>query len=235
MEIKLSFTMMDKRIASKRMRWVFWSLVSLLVLTVVLCIVFYPEPYQFFKQTISSLGHISSWPSGLDNSISRWIFTIGFNLIGLGALIMMIAYTNVKLFYGAGLKVFFLFIFFFGAIGVAFPADHPDPTYAMYHIIGTALFVTGFGFFNFVAQLLRFIRKHVPKPTEGKRKFDFYLDLTFVILVFICVVWYLLSGLFGWLSGIGPVVLSIFNLFISQKSLLFVGCVAAFLLDLDDM
>jgi hypothetical protein len=229
--------MLNKRIASKKMRWTFWSLVILLILTVVLCILFYPEPYQFFKQTISSLGQIKSDPSGLDNSISRWIFTSGFTLIGVGALIMMIFYTHAKVFYGAGLKVFFLFVFFFGAIGTAFPADSPDPTYVIYHLVGAGLFVTGFGFFNFIAQLLRFIRKHVPKPTEGRWKFDFYLDLTFVILVFICIVWYLLSGLFSAniLNITNNFVLTVFNLFISQKSLLFVGCIAAFLLDLDDM
>jgi len=222
-------------ITSKGMRWVFWTLVLILILTVVLCIAFYPEPYQFFKQTISSLGQVKSWPSGLENKISAWIFTIGFGVIAAGALFMMVAYTNVKGFYGAGLKVLMLFIFFFGAVGTAFPADHPDSTYRIYHIIGAALFVTGFGLFNFIAQLLRFIRKHVPKPTEGKRKFDFYLDLTFVILTFIAVVWYLLSGLFGFLGFTNSLVLTIFNLFISQKILLFVGCIAGFLLDLDDM
>jgi len=123
----------------------------------------------------------------------------------------------------------------FGAVGTAFPADHPDATFRIYHIAGAALFVSGFGLFNFIAQLLRFIRKHVPKPTEGKRKWDYYLDLVFVILVFIAVLWYLLSGLFGFLGISTSWVLTIFNLFISQKILLFVGCIAAFLLDLDDM
>jgi len=222
-------------ITSKGLRWLFWILVVFLLLTIGLCIAFYPEPYQFFKQTISSLGQVKSWPSGLPNPISQWIFTAGFGLLAIGVLFMMVAYTNVKGFYGAGVKVFVLFVFFFGAIGTAFPADHPVSTFVTYHVIGAALFVSGFGFFNFVAQLLRFIRKHVPKPTEGKRKWDFYLDLTFVILVFLAVAWYLLSGLFGMIGITNSIILTIFNLFISQKSLLFVGCIAAFLLDLDDM
>ncbi len=231
--------MIDKRTASKKMRLLFWILVSILVFTIGLCILFYPEPYLFFKQTISSLGQQYTVWSHLPNTISQWIFTVGFSLIGLGTLIMMVGYTNVKIFYAAGLKIFFLFVFFFGAIGTAFPADHPDPTFRAYHVAGAALFVTGFGCFNFVAQLIRFIRKHVPKPTEGKRKWDFYLDLTFVILVFLAVLAYLVSGLLGFLQpqipNIASWIKTNYVLEISQKILLFVGCIAAFLLDLDDM
>ncbi|MBN2154836.1 MAG: DUF998 domain-containing protein [Candidatus Lokiarchaeota archaeon] len=222
-------------ITSRGMRWVFWSLVFLLLLTIGLCIAFYPEPYQFFKQTISSLGEITSWPSGLPNPISQWIFTIGFSLLGIGTLFMMIGYINVKGFYCPSLKVLFLFVFFFGTVGTAFPSDHPNPTFRMYHFIGAALFVTGFGLFNFIAQLLRFIRKHVPKPADKKLKIDYYIDLIFVILVFVAIVWYLLSGLFEMLGIITPWVVLIFNLYVSQKILLIVGCIAAFLLDLDDM
>jgi len=134
------------------------------------------------------------------------------------------------------LKIFFLFVFFFGAVGTAFPADHPDPTFRTYHVIGAALFVTGFGCFNFVAQLIRFIRKHTPIPKKGAKKWDFWVDLVFVILVFLAVIWYLLSGLFGWIPDLDLGFLEpVFNLFISQKTLLFVGCIAAFLLDVDDM
>ncbi|TFG21420.1 MAG: hypothetical protein EU530_00260 [Promethearchaeota archaeon] len=221
-------------ITSKGMRSAFWVLVVILVLTICLCILFYPEPYLFFKQTISSLGHILS-TSGYSNKISQWIFTTGFGIIAVGALFMMVAYTNMRGFYGAGWKVLTLFIFFFGAIGTAFPADHPDATYQTYHIAGAALFVIGFGLFNFVSQLLRFIRKHTPIPKRGVRKRDFYLDMTFVILVFICVLWYVLSGLLIDLLGFSDPWFGPFNTEVSQKILLFVGCVAAFLLDLDDM
>ena len=113
-------------ITSKGMRWVFWSLVLLLIAIVGLCILFYPEPYPFFKQTVSSLGETHSWANNLPNTISQWIFTVGFVLLGIGTLFMMVAYTNVKGFYGAGWKVITLFIFFFGAIGTAFPANHPE-------------------------------------------------------------------------------------------------------------
>ena len=227
--------MSDKAwITSKGMRWTFWILVIVLILTIALCIVFYPGEYLFFQQTISSLGHIFASNEEI-NTISQWIFTAGFGIIALGTLFMMVAYTNVRGFYAPGWKVFMLFIFFFGAVGTAFPADHPDPTFRIYHVAGAALFVTGFGLFNFIAQLLRFIRKHAKKPTEGKRKWDFYIDLTFVILVFLGVLWYLLSGLFGFLELELGWFAIIFNLFISQKILLIIGCIAAFLLDLDDM
>lgn len=224
-------------ITQKGMRWTFWVLVFILIATIGLCIGFYAEPeiYQFWKQTISSLGQVNTWPSGNENKISQWIFTAGFLIIALGTLFMMVAYTNNRGFYGAGWKVIFLFVFFFGAIGTAFPADHPDATFRMYHVIGAALFVSGFGLFNFVAQLLRFIRKHTPIPKNGAKKWDFYADLVFVILVFLSVIWYLLSGLFGWIDVNLGWFEQIFNLFISQKILLFIGCVAAFLLDVDDM
>ena len=177
---QVSFIMATKPwITQKGMRWTFWVLVFVLILTIGLCIGFYPGEYLFFKQTISSLGHFIA-RNGDPNSISRLIFTIGFCSIAAGTLFMMVAYTNIKGFYGAGWKVITLFIFFFGAIGTAFPADHPNETYQMYHLIGAALFVTGFGLFNFVAQLLRFIRKHTPIPKKGARKFDFWLDLVFL-------------------------------------------------------
>jgi hypothetical protein len=216
------------------MRWTFWVLVFILILTIGLCIGFYPGEYLFFQQTISSLGLIYA-RNGELNEISRWIFTTGFELIAAGALFMMVAYTNVRGFYGAGWKVIALFIFFFGAVGTAFPADHPNATYQAYHLAGAALFVMGFGLFNFISQLLRFIRKHTPIPKKGSRKWDFYVDMIFVILVFICVLWYVLSGLMiNLLHYPGPW-FGPFNTEVSEKILLFVGCAAAFLLDLDDM
>jgi hypothetical protein len=223
-------------ITQKGMRWTFWMLVMILILTIGLCIGFYPGKYLFFKQTISSLGHFFA-SNGDPNTISQKIFTAGFLVLGVGTLFMMIAYTNVRGFYGAGWKVITLFIFFFGAVGTAFPADHLDETFRMYHIIGAALFVTGFGLFNFVSQLLRFIRKHTPIPKKGAKKWDFYVDLVFVILVFLAIFAYLVSGLIGFLPypNIAEWIRVNFVLEISQKILLFIGCIAAFLLDVDDM
>ncbi|TFG21421.1 MAG: hypothetical protein EU530_00265 [Promethearchaeota archaeon] len=149
---------------------------------------------------------------------------------------MMVAYTNVREFYGVAWKVFTLVIFFFGCILTAFPCDHPDKTFRDWHVIGAVCFVTGFALFNFVSQLLRFVRKHVKKPTEGKRKWDFYFDMIFVILVFIAVIWYLTSGLFHDILQISAGVFDkILNLFIAQKMILILGVVASFLLDEDDM
>lgn len=223
-------------ISQKGMRIYFWVLTGILMLTVLLCILFYPEEYRFFQQHISSLGQLYSRWSRLPNTISRWIFSIGFVILGVGTLIMMIAYTNNRGFYGAGWKVFTLMIFFFGCILTAFPCDHPDETFRDWHVIGAVCFVSGFALFNFVAQLLRFVRKHVKTPKEGKRKWNFYFDLVFVILVFIAVIWYLVSGLFHDILHISAGAFDkILNLFIAQKMILIFGCIAAFLLDVDDM
>jgi hypothetical protein len=223
-------------ITQKGMRIFFWVLTSILILTITLCIIFYPERYRFFKQHISSLGQLYSTWSHYPNTISRWIFSIGFIILGIGTFFMMIAYTNVKGFYGAGWKVFTLVIFFFGCILTAFPCDHPDKTFRDWHVIGAVCFVSGFALYNFMAQMLRFVRRHVRTPKEGKRKRDFYFDLIFVILVFVTVAWYLLSGLFHDILHITVGDLDpIFNLYIAQKMILITGCIAAFRLDIDDM
>jgi hypothetical protein len=215
----------------KRLRWTLWSLVLLLLITIGLCILLYPEPYEFFGQTISSLGEVTS-KSGLSNATSQWIFTTGFALLAIGVLVMLTWYFKFAGLYMSWLKGLILVMFFVGTIGTAFPADHSK--YAFLHIVGCALFVFAFGLYNFVSQLLRFIRKHVPKPK--KRIWDFYLDTTFVILVFLAVVWYLLSGLFIDILGKNASwIRAIFHVPISQKVLLIVCCIAAFLLDLDDM
>ena len=85
----------------KGMRIYFWVLTGILMLTIILCIIFYPEHYRFFQQHISSLGQLYSTWSHLPNTISRWIFTTGFVILGIGVFIMMIAYTNNRGFYGA--------------------------------------------------------------------------------------------------------------------------------------
>lgn len=63
-------------ITQKGLRIFFWILASILILTVTLCFIFYPEQYRFFQQHISSLGQLYSRWSYLPNTISRWIFSI---------------------------------------------------------------------------------------------------------------------------------------------------------------
>jgi hypothetical protein len=225
--------------------WVFWSITILLLLTVVLCIVFYGEPYRFFKNYISDLGNISTpevigvpGSGNQPNPLSQWIFTGGFTLIAIGTLIMIGIYIGNKGFYMGWLKVLILFMIFFGALGVAIPADTSHDLYGSQgvlgwlHIVGAALFVSGFGLYNFVSQLLRYIRKHAEKPIDRKRRFDYYFDLSFVVLTFITVAWYLLSGLL-------VTILGVFNVpyltEIAQKALLITASIAAFLMDLDDI
>ncbi|WP_457558371.1 hypothetical protein [Candidatus Harpocratesius sp.] len=79
-------------------------------------------------------------------------------------------------------------------------------------------------------------------PTESKQdskskshNWDYYLDLVFVIIVFVLMVWYLISGLLGIINVEKIGWLSIFSTAISQKSLLSASVIAAFLLDKDDM
>lgn len=79
-------------------------------------------------------------------------------------------------------------------------------------------------------------------PNESKQdskskshNWDYYLDLVFVIIVFVLMVWYLISGLLGIIDVEKIGWLSIFSTAISQKSLLSASVIAAFLLDKDDM
>lgn len=213
------------------MRWLLWVLVFFLLITVGVCIWFYSqiEIYEFFGETISNLGGIRT-QTGWLNPISQWVFTGGFILLGIGSFVMLIGYFKNLNYYQGGLKASILLIFALGAFGVAVPYDHP--TLSALHLVGTAMFVGGFGVFNFICQLLRFIRKFQPKP---QKKLDYYLDLTFVILVFLALAWYLLSGLFDLIHLDNDLVHLIFHLEISQKILLMISCIAAFLLDLDDM
>jgi uncharacterized membrane protein len=149
-------------------------------------------------------------------------------------------YVTGTSFYVGTTKIIVLVFFMVGAIGTAVPWNTPNYA-SILHFIGAAFFVGGFGIYNFICQLLRYIRKHTPKPT--KKKFDFYLDKTFVILVFLVTVWYLVSGLLGLLEQsilfpefekVGYVAL-IFQTALSQKMVLFISGIAAFLLDPEDI
>ena len=230
---------MVKQKIQKTMRWLIWTISFLLIIIVGFCIWQYPIPYVFFTQTVSDLGAIFSYTySGLNpiqnvpNPISRWIFSVGFVLIAIDVLILVILYFKHKNLYLDSIKAIILIFFGIGALGTAIPWDS---SVRFIHTIGTFLFVVGFALYNFVSQLLRYIRKKAIPPKKWWNKLDYIIDFIFVVLVFFVLIWYLIAGLLGLLHVDRIGWLSIFATGFIQKILLIVCIIAGFLLDLDDV
>ena len=230
---------------AKKMRWLVRSMILFLALVIIFCWIFYPVKYTFFKMTISDLG---MFYNASFSAKSRWIFTIGFLIIAILILNLNVMYMKGTGFYHKTLKIIILCIFMLGAVGTAAPHNSDDfitgflgDALTVMHFVGAGFFVGGFGMYNFVCQLLRYVRKkkqgQYPKK-EGvswKRKWDFWVDLVFVYLVIIAIVWYLISGVLGIFHVDKTGILIIFQTALSQKMVLFVAGAAAFLLDPDDI
>ena len=69
------------------LRLLVWSIAFVLIITIALAWWQYPEDYNFFQDTISTLGGSTSL-SGFDNTISSMIFSIGLYICGGIALIL---------------------------------------------------------------------------------------------------------------------------------------------------
>jgi len=83
---------------------------------------------------------------------------------------------------------------------------------------------------NFVSQMLRFIRKHWTPPP--KRRFDFYLDLIVVILVFAVMIVSVIAYIVDIVFSVSLIALSAE---LWQKVILLVDAVAVIFIDVDDM
>ncbi len=226
---------------AKTIRRLIWAIVAILIFTILTCWLFYAEPYRFFQMTISDLGTFFTVTEGNPNSVSQWVFTHGFLVIAglLGVIILL--YIKESGYYAKKAKIIILGIFLLGAIGTASPYDSNirflgigGEILHVMHYFGAAFFVIGFATYNFISQLLRYIRKK-KAGKYPKKNLDFWVDLLFVYIVFIAVVWYLLSGLLGLLDISKVGFWSIFPTALSQKILLFVSSIAAFLLDENDI
>lgn len=203
-------------------------IVPILTFTILLAWWFYPEPYELSREYISALGAYFS-ENGFPNTISSMIMTIGINACGFVTLIIsMIYFYNPKLDFH-NLKSFFNLLLTLGALGVAIPQDHS--LLRIYHGIGAAVFIVFFGVLNSVTQLIRFGRKH-HRPTHPVKQFDFYKDLTMVIIVILSVIVFIVSYI---LSKTTVILEMGIIARISQKAVLAVDCVAIFFLDVDDM
>jgi len=209
------------------MRYFYWAIIPILILTIGLAIAFYPEPYKFFQEFISDLGGVNSIKNSLDNRISSIIFSVGFGLCSvIGATLAILYFIND--FRNKYFKGILCLLITIGAALTCVPHDLGNTL--VLHTVGACVFITAFGILNFVLQWLRFIQKHQKVPE--KRKFDFYLDLSIVVLVFI-VALALVTVFIPFAITESPTfeLLSI----IFQKAILIVDCLALIVLDLDDI
>ncbi len=211
------------------LRLLVWSIAVVMILTIALAWWQYPESYNFFQDTISSLGGNFSI-SGLDNSISSMIFSIGISICGgIAFIVAMIYFFKNELFFNTGKAIIALFIVV-GAIGISIPRDQGQ--LLILHGIGAIIFIGSFGIFNGVLQLLRYSHKHRPKKPEEKKTLDFYLDLTMVYLTGLSIIFYLIIFVLHLafsidLIGQGHA--------LGQKIVLITSNIAIFFLDKDDM
>ncbi len=218
---------MSAKISPKGLRWLVWSTFFVLIPTIGLAWFFYPEKYEFFQEAISSLGGLRSNKENLPNFPSYVIFSAGFIIMGILTVSLSLIYlVNLKRFKYGILKGILLLIMGVGAIFTAIPWD-----FNFLHGIGAFMYIAGLAIINFVFQLLRYVKRHVPKPTDAKRAWDYYWDLSFVILLFAAGAFYFviqISSMIGYsLPFISPA--------LAQKIVLFAGCIAIFLLDIDDV
>lgn len=211
----------------KKMRLIYWSIVPILILTIALAWVFYPEPYEFHEEFISNLGGYTS-DQGLSNTISSTIMAIGFGLCGFVALILSIIYLIKRELDYNFLKSFLNLVLAVGAVGVGIPLDHP--TIGILHGIGALIFIFGFGILNFVLQTLRFKRKYL--PTGFKEFTNYFLDLIMVIVVFIVI---FIQAIFYVLYRLLDVYLITVITILAQKAVLIIDFIAIFFLDKNDM
>ena len=210
----------------KTMRLFLWSLFLVLLLTLAFAWWRYPEPFHFFREFISQLGCFLS-KNGFDNSTSMLIMSVGFGLVALLSLFEGILYFLMPLLSFNIAKGFLYLLLSLGAAGIAVPGDHPS-FYA--HRVGSFLFIFSFAMVNFVSQMLRFIRKHWTPPP--KRRFDFYLDLIVVILVFAVMIVSVIAYIVDIVFSVSLIALSAE---LWQKVILLVDAVAVIFIDVDDM
>jgi hypothetical protein len=202
-----------------------WVIAILIILIIGLAWGFYAEPYEFFNETISMLGGFNT-EHGINNFPSFMIFSVGFLLISVLCLITGIIYlVHNEDFDYAILKGILMVIIAIGTFGTAIMHD----LLKIVHGIGAFMFVTGFGIINFVWQLMRFARKKALPPET--RKWDYYLDLVMVFILFLSIlVYFAFTGVYYFVGYITFTYVAT-----SQKVLLIAILIAIVLLDRDDM
>ena len=211
----------------KAIRYLYWLIVPILAITIGLATYFYADNYSFTCDYLSELGAQYTCNNGYDNIISSTIVSVGFGFCSLIASAITILYFTSDFRY-KNLKGSLSLVIALGASLTAIPQDKGN--LLVLHTIGAALFIGAFGILNFVLQLLRFIQRHQEKPE--KRRFDFYLDASIVVLVFIVILLLLIFFIPAEITKI-PALLS--TSIVLQKLVLLVDCLALLVLDLDDI
>jgi len=210
----------------KLLRILVWLIPIIITITLGLCWIFYNGDYKFFQQFISELGH---WQGGSNNT-SSIIFGIGFGLCALDTLAISILYFLFPILRFNKAKGAFSVLLVIGAVGIAIPGDHPIEALKIVHGTGAFVFILGFTFYNFYAQIYRFITKHRPKRPQ--RTWDFYVDIVMTGMVFgaffIFILFFVLERV---ASGDVPFYLAE----LGQKLLLIIDFIAVFFLDVEDM
>ncbi|MBN1329476.1 MAG: hypothetical protein JXA54_08380 [Candidatus Heimdallarchaeota archaeon] len=216
----------DNRLVQQFIRILIFFIPIIITLTIGIAWWQYPEKYEFFQEFVSYLGGIKS-QLGFDNQISSLIMIIGFVSISIISLTIAIIYflkSNLK--YNISKAVFALFLTI-GAAGIAIP--HDQPNLHIVHGIGAFMFILGFTIFNFIAQVLRFIKR---KKRINYRKAGLIMDFTVSLVVIFALVLFILFYILERVaSGSVPSYLAE----LSQKIVLMVDCIAVFFLDNRDM
>lgn len=163
----------------KTIKTLIYIILGLFIATITLAIVFYPDEYLFFRHFISELGPTQTLQF-TDNTISQWIFSIGFVTMGLIGLVMSIEYLSKKnrskLNVSKGITLIAMFL---GAIGTIFPYN--IPSFSMIHRVGAMVFVLALLLYCIFCQFLRTKRRQEAK--EEKKK----LNLDQIFLIFLCI------------------------------------------------
>ncbi len=217
-----------KTIGPKGMRWLVWSTYIIMIITIVVSWVFYPQWYDFWGQPTSHLGGLYTLNSEMENFPSHIIFSSGFGLLGIVAILTgSLYFKNMKKFRFAILKGILLVVMGLGAIGIAIPYDYTPLT--LFHQIGAFMFLSSLAALNGVFQLLHCMGKYGYHCED--KNIDYYVDYFFVVLLNLAAILYYGTEVihYLWPQGwwIHPPIM--------QKILLFTAIIAAGLLGLDDI
>ena len=210
----------------KFIRLVAVSIGVVLIVTIILAILAYPEPYEFFNEAVSNLGGTKS-ETGLDNSNSMLVMVIGFWIIAsLSAIIAIIYFTSPRLKHNIG-KGLWTLAMAVGAVGVSIPLD----LFAKIHYFGATLFIFSFGIYNFNCQFLRYTRKHRPDP--NRKSFNYWLDVIVAWLLVLSILFYFAIFFLEHFGVTMP--FSWLNTPLAQKIVLIIALFAILILDPEDI
>ncbi|MHA1401586.1 MAG: DUF998 domain-containing protein [Candidatus Heimdallarchaeaceae archaeon] len=196
-----------------------------LLITIVLAILFYPETYEFFKEAISNLGATQS-ENGLDNHYSMIVMVIGFWIIAGCSFTVFLIYVFSRKIKKNIIKALLTLAITIGAIGVSIPLD----LFSNIHYFGASLFVFSFCIYNFNCQVLRYSRKHRPNP--DRKTFNYWIDLIVAWLVLLSIIFYFVVFLLVHIGVSMPY--DWLNVALTQKIVLIFALFAVLLLDPED-